>query len=276
VKNVRVHHNLLDNVSDDGIFLTAGTAADDTTPGGDIAIGQNLFSRCLTTFAFGVGRGRQKALANGLQTGSGVYIYRNVFDYRRPVHYHQPRSASEPQQVTSKGRFATYHGGPAWEPMNIYHNTIIADDVPRYTYGTAGLGDHMGHGTRRRVFNNIIVQLQALPGATLPPVSSDFQADGNLHWSKKRYPSGWGAADRFADPKFVKLAADWRTPMDLRLRPDSPTVDAGVGVPETWPDPVKMDDRGRPDIGALPQGARVWRVGVRGRLTMFGEETSSE
>lgn len=296
VKNVRLHHNLLDNVSDDGLFLTAGTGDDGTTPGGDVAISQNLFSRCLTTFAFGVGHGRQKVLAKGLQTGSGVRIYRNVFDYRRPVHYHQPRSANDPQEVTSKGRFAGDHGGPAWEPMDIYHNTIIADDVPRYTYGTVGLGDHMGKGTRRRVFNNIVVQLQALPGATLPPTSSDFQADGNLHWSvvqgpnfkgdlfakfrqskafaesQKHYAPGWGAGDVFADPKFVKFSADWRRPMDLRLRPESPAVNAGVPLPATWPDPLSQVDKGKRDLGALPLDVRPWHVGVPGRLMMFGEE----
>jgi len=67
VRNVKFHHNLLDNVSDDGIFLTATTAYDGTTPGRNIHIYQNRLSRCLTTFAFGVGHGRQK-MTSGRKT----------------------------------------------------------------------------------------------------------------------------------------------------------------------------------------------------------------
>jgi hypothetical protein len=52
VRGVALHHCLLDNVSDDGLFLTAGTAFDGTTPGGDFDIDQNRLSRCLTTLAF--------------------------------------------------------------------------------------------------------------------------------------------------------------------------------------------------------------------------------
>src|SRR4030095_2923331 len=74
VRGVWFHHNLLDNVSDDGIFLTAGTAFDGSTPGGDVHIFQHLLSRCLTTFAFGVGHGRQRAIEGGRQTGAGVEV----------------------------------------------------------------------------------------------------------------------------------------------------------------------------------------------------------
>jgi hypothetical protein len=297
VKGVRFHHNLLDNVSDDGLFLTAATAFDGTTHGGDVHIYQNLLSRCLTTFAFGVGHGRQKVTATGRQTGSGVFIYRNVFDYRRPVMYHQPTSPTGPQEITSKGRFASDHGSPAWEPMTIYHNTILADDPATYAYGTAGVGNAVGRGTQRRVFNNIIVQLNNLPGSFFPPPGSDLQADANLLWSvqagpdfkgdlfakfrkkgfeesKKVYPPGWGQADLFADPKFVRFDADWKASLDLRLEKGSPAAEAGLKLPESWADPVQSLDKGKPDLGAIPLGAEPWRVGVQGRLTMFGQEKS--
>ena len=296
VAGVRFHHNLLDNVTDDGLFLTAGTAYDGTTPGGDVQVYQNRLSRCLTTFAFGVGHGRQKAVPGGLQTGSGVLVFRNVFDYRRPLLYHQPRGPEQPQEVKSKGRVASDHGGPAWEPMTIYHNTILADDPATYAYGTAGLGDHVNHGTRRRVFNNVVVQMDGLPGRFFPPPAVDFQADGNLHWSagkgatfsgdpfakfrtskafvesKARYAPGWGAGDRFADPLFAEFGRDWKAATDLRLRPGSPAIDMGVSLPADWPDPWRQADQGKPDAGAVPLGADVWHVGVRGRLTAFGDD----
>lgn len=168
VKNVRFHHNLLDNVSDDGMFLTATTAYDGTTPGGNVHIYQNLLSRCLTTFAFGVGHGRQKMTPLGRQSGSGVFIYRNIFDFRRPVMYSQPQEGAA--EITSLGRIAGDHGGPLWEPMTIYHNTVLGVEPPFRGYYLAGLGGHLAGGSRRRLFNNIVAQANGEPGNVLPPV----------------------------------------------------------------------------------------------------------
>ncbi|MBI2194485.1 MAG: hypothetical protein HYU36_21110 [Planctomycetes bacterium] len=371
VRGVWFHHNLVDNISDDGLFLTAATGYDGVTPGGDIHIFQNRLARCLTTLAFGVGHGRQKTIPGGHQTGSGVHIYRNVFDYRRPVMYVQPGKPEDDQEITSRGRFASDHGSPAWEPMNIYHNTLIAGD-PASDYGAFGLGDHLLSGGARRVFNNIIVQTESVPGQTLPDlqapaasstppeageagasdpdpvdelvggdpkrkgsvrstvqgtvqgekvdsgaddeVESDaarsagpasekppaemrvrFEADGNLHWSprhgdsvsdflgafrrsprfeasKKAYPPGWANQDLYADPGFTRFDPGWRATLDLRLRPGSPAIDSGVPLPSEWPDPVRAGDAGLPDRGALPYGMMLWRVGVRGRLTLSGED----
>jgi len=293
VKGVRFHHNLLDNISDDGIFLTSTTGYDGTTFGGDVHIHQNVLSRCLTTLAFGVGHGRQKVLSNGKQTGSGVYVYRNVFDFRRPVMYHFPNDPKTAEELPSKGRFASDHGNPAWEPMNIYHNTLIADDGLRYHYGTSGLGHD-----RQRVFNNIVVQLDKFPSLALLTAKTDLQADGNLFWSdkqgaaldflqkvrqskvfaesKERYAPGWMAHDVFADPKFTKFNADWKTPLDLTLTKGSPAIDAGVPIPAEWPDPLRKQDKDKPDLGALPLDGETWRVGVHRRLTMFGESKPPE
>jgi hypothetical protein len=223
-----------------------------------------------------------------------VHIFRNVFDFRRPVMYHWPTGPEAPQEITSVGRVAGDHGGPAWEPMWIYHNTILAGGPPRYDYGTDGLVHGMGHGTSRRVFNNIVCLTRGLPGQTLPPTTADFQADGNLFWSasdgasfsgewlgrfrrspafeqsKQTYPPGWTTHDQFADPEFVKLVVDGKQPCDLRLRPRSPAIDAGVPLPNNWPDPLRESDSGTPDIGALPGGSSLWAVGVRGRMDVCG------
>jgi hypothetical protein len=301
VRGVHFHHNLLDNVSDDGIFLTSGTAYDGTTPGGEVYIYQNVLARCLTTFAFGVGHGRQKTTPTGKQTGAGVYIFRNVFDYRRPVLYQFPADPATTAEIPSRGRFASDHGSPAWEPMTIYHNTIIADDpATNYFYGTAGLGNSIGKGSYRRVFNNIVLQCRVLPGTFFPPAGTDLHADGNLFWSiakgpevtgdpfakfrqsaaftdsKTRYAPGWGAGDRFVDPKFLKVDGDWKTALDLRLGEGSPALDAGLALSANWPDPLRAADRGKPDLGALPLGGEPWCVGIQGRLTMFGAESEPQ
>jgi hypothetical protein len=308
VKNVRFHHNLLENLSDDGIFLTAGTAYDGTTPGGNVHIYQNLLSRCLTTCAFGVGHGRQKMTPLGRQAGAGVFIYRNIFDFRRPVMYTQPKE--DELQIASFGRVAGDHGGPLWEPMTIYHNTILPAEPPFRNYYLSGMGGHLAEASMRRLFNNIVVQTSGPPGNVLPSVvppesatraasalsakmSIGFQADGNLHWSqseqttfevmftrfrgspdyqasKQLYRPGWAAHDVVADPKFVSFDANWQAALDCRLRPDSTALNAGVPIPDDWPDPLRAVDRGKPDIGAIPAGVGPWRIGARGRLTAFG------
>lgn len=293
VRGVKYHHNYLDNVTDDGLFLTSGTAYDGTTYGGDLEITQNLFSRCLTTFAFGVGHGRQRAVEGGLQTGSGAKIARNVFDFRGPIKYHQPKGPEDKQELVSHGRVAGDHGSPAWEPIDFYHNTVLNDTDRVWGYF---FGNGMSRGAHRRVFNNIVVDLTKAPGATFPPPTADFAADANLFWttdptvkvpanpfakfqaskeyaaSKSKYPPGWGTHDLYADPRFVKLPDDRRTPPDLRLRPDSPAVNAGVTLPGEWPDPLRAADAGKPDLGAIPLNAEVWRVGVGGRFSAFGDD----
>lgn len=306
VKNVQFHHNLVDNVSDDGLFLTAATAFDGTTPGGNVHIYQNRLARCLTTFAFGVGHGRQKTTSTGKQAGAGVFIYRNVFDFRRPVMYQQPKP--DESQITTFGRVASDHGGPLWEPMTIYHNTILHVEPPYRNYYLAGLGGHLAEGSVRKVFNNIVVQTQGPPGTVLPilvpegknqPLKTlEFQADGNLHWSyetkptieilskfrnspsykasQEWYPDGWTAHDKVADPKFAGFQLDWREPADARLLEDSPAVNAGVELPKTWTDPIRKSDMGAPDVGALPFGVAPWPIGVRGRLNVLNQPAHGE
>lgn len=355
VRNVRFHHNLMDNLSDDGIFLTARTAYDGTTPGGNVSIYQNRFARCLTTFAFGVGHGRQKMTEHGRQTGAGVSIYRNIFDFRRPVMYQQP--GENATELPSFGRIMGDHGGPLWEPMTIYHNTILQAEPPFRSYYLGGMGGHLAGGSMRRVFNNLLVQVEGAPGHVLPPVTLpqteetkapvkpkpkkdplddlldqsplktkpsknrpgdlklgkavgeeekvpkaplpiDFQADANLQWSygtkpteelfqrfrnspeyensKKLYASGWTTHDVIADPWLQSFDADWKSLVDLRLPTDSPAIDAGVPLPRDWSDPLREGDKGRPDLGAASEGIDPWRVGMRGRLTVFGGAVSPD
>ena len=314
VARVRFHHNLLDNVSDDGVFLTAGTSFDGVTPGGGFEVTQNRFSRCLTTFALGVGHGRQKVLADRIQTGAGGHVARNVFDFRRPVHYYQPRAADDPHKVDSRGRLLGDHGSPAWEPLTFHHNTVLNADTPfRSGYG-GGTNGGMGRAGARRVYNNIFLNTEGQPGYVLPEVTKpkpdeaaagakpfvpEFAADGNLHWSivsefdamsflsqlrrsarsadeRAGRALGWSPRDAAVDPRCVRVSPDWRTTCDLRLRSDSPALRAGVFGRHEWLDPLPVNNNeSLVDIGAFPAGITPWRIGVRGRLTVFGEEAES-
>lgn len=299
VRGLKFHHNLVENVSDDAMFLTAATGFDGSTHGGDVQIYQNRFARNLTCFAFGVGHGRQKVLDVGRQTGVGAWIYRNVFDFRQPVMYRWPSGPNDVQELDSLGRIAGDHGSPIWEPMWIYHNTILAGDTPRYDYGTGGMVGGIGKSGQRRVLNNIFAQKLGTPGQTLPPAGTNFVGDGNLFWSyelgeslaptflsklrankgiadsKQLYPAGWATHDQYADPKFNTFAVDHRAGVDLRLSDTSPALDKGVALDEQWPDPLRAADVKQPDLGAVPCGIEPWRVGVYGRLDVFGNAASS-
>jgi hypothetical protein len=296
VRGVDFHHNLVENISDDGLFLTCGTAPDGTTHGGDVRLWQNRFARCLTTFAFGVGHGRQKVLPTGRQTGAGVWIHNNVFDQRRWVPYFVPRSAEDPQEFTFMGRLAGDHGSPAWEPLCFYHNTVLSGDAPFRGGYLDGLGRAISPGSPRRLLNNIVVQAAGLPGAVFQEQNPDLIADANLHWSaapgeavdaaeflrklrgakaalegKARYPAGWSAQDQYADPQFVKFSPDPRAPVDVRLQSASPARNAGVPVPPDWPAPLRSA-AARGDLGAIPFGTTPWRVGINGRLDASGQD----
>ncbi len=317
VTNVRFHHNLLDNLTDDGLFLTATASNLGDMPGGPMLVYQNRLSRSLTMFAFGVGHGRQTTTDDGIVTGAGVWIFRNVLDFRRPVLAGQPRGADEPQELASFGRSVGDHGSPIWEPMFFYQNTIIAREPAFRSFYAHGWGGHMKE-TARAVLNNIIVQVERPVGSFVGSRGYALMLDGNLHWSlaeggdlekihamvnktlrdeplnvpafprKLIYPDQTDPAgpnpladlvelasksdptpyraqhDQCADPRFVRLEADWREHNDYRLRSDSPAAGAAVAIPAGWPDPLRGSGPG--DVGAIPVGHDGWRVGVRGRF----------
>ena len=290
VQDVSIHHCLLDNVSDDGFFVTCGTSPDGTTPGGNVRLTQNYLTGCLTTFAFGVGHGRQKTVgANDAKaTGTGVWIARNVLDFRRPVRYQQPPRGET--QITTFGRFGGDHGSPAWEPMFIWQNTFLSAEGPyRGAYGL-GVAQAMGKGTHRHIANNIFLQFAGVPGEVLPEGKVDLHTDGNIHWatgltsgaaesflrrhrSSPRFAeSKWAEHDRCADPAFVSASADLQKPLDLRLQPGSAALHGGVAIDPSWPDPL----RGKAgDAGAVPHDAEPWRIGIRGRLDAFGNPAAT-
>ncbi len=278
IKGLKLHHCLVDNFNDDGIYLTAAEA------GGDVHIYQNYISRCLHAFSY----------HGNFKPGSGVKVYRNLIDLRRPVPYMWPEKADDPNFPEPKageprrwpwtGRLCGDHGSPVWEPLAFYHNTVIWRDSAFRDYYGGGWGGHVN--SKRAVFNNIFVQLEGNPGLNFDVSDGKLlQIDGNLLWSlrdgpkfqgdffaafraserfkasQKGYKPGWTASDRFADPMLTSLSADYRVPLDARLKEGSPAIDSGVSLPAGWPDPLRGEDKGKPDMGALPLGAMPFKVG---------------
>lgn len=269
---LRFHHNLVDNFNDDGIEPGPKKAR------GTTLVYQNLITRTLNPFTAHA----SKPIPVDAEPGSGVFVFRNVVDLRQGTYKGPPTEPdpsgsflNEPTQLVCHD-----HGSPIHAVYYVYHNTFLLQQRAFRDYYGFSWGSHT-RGTTRRVFNNIFVQVEGMPGLNFTGASpdDDFQADANLLWgvkdgpthaadyfakfrqsplfaaSKKQYPPGWGANDFVADPKFRSLADD------LRLQRGSPAIDAGLPIPSEWPDPLRDIDAGKPDLGAFPFEAEPLQVG---------------
>ena len=93
VDGLKFHHNYVHNLQDDGVYLSSFRKI--TNPQrGPREIYQNVISGCLMAFAFG----------GNAHLSSDVHVYRNILDSSSAV---------------------SDHGGPPWESMRWYHNTIL-------------------------------------------------------------------------------------------------------------------------------------------------------
>jgi hypothetical protein len=276
--NVKFHNNLVENLQDDGIYLSPmyrRYRLDKTDP--EIQIYQNLFRGMLTALAYG---------GSEPTTEDRVVIYRNVFDLRQPVYTGRP-STRNPKANTNAGQPMGDHGSPPWAAMNIYHNTyIVAEQARDASFGTAGAP---AIGRPRRVFNNLYLHLARLPGFIPPDTDKDAVLDGNLYWapgveakqadtlfakyrgselfarSKPLYAAGSSSHCVVMDPKLLHFQRDNLRQSDVRLQAESPAIDAGVELPSEWPDPVRSLDQGKPDIGAMSKEAPEFRAGRAAR-----------
>jgi hypothetical protein len=280
----RIHNSFVDNFNDDG--LEPGPQRER----GRIFIYQNFITRVLSPFT-AHGKKPQPVVT---EPGSGVYIYRNIVDLRRGT-YKSPPEKEDPTGAYldhETDLIAHDHGSPVHPNYYVYQNTFLMQS-PYRGYFDFTWGAHT-KSTTRRVFNNLFIQVQGMPGLNVSGTSADddFQSDGNLLWSLKNGPSitddvfakfrksaivekskqyyapGWAANDVFADPKLMSLDAKGTLPLDARLQPGSPAIDAGVTLPVDWPDPLRAADKGKPDIGAIPVSADAPSFGVHGRIKM--------
>ena len=284
IKNLKFHHNYIDNFNDDG-FEVGAKKRDH-----EIYCYQNRFSRTLINFTLHeIVKDESPATVD---EGSGVYIARNVVDLRQGT-FKSPPNEQDPTgaYLNQTGMLCSDHGGPTWPHYYFYHNTVLRSDPSFRGYYGFSMGGQGLRNTQRRVFNNIFVQLDGVPGLNFLMGSDDVMVDGNLHWGtvagpsyagdffkqsqpaafkKTPPPPGMMEHDLFADPKFAKSPASVDADCDLTLVKGSPAINAGVAVPVAWVDPLREHDEGAPDLGAFPAGIKPWRVGVRGRVSIFG------
>ena len=281
-RDIRFHHNLVDNIQDDGIYVSSPTPYFSD----GLYIYQNLIRQAVDGFG-GHARGGP---------GGKIYLYRNVIDLRGRLQFSRPTEKKPGGDI--------FPGHAAWlvhnpdhiihmEDIYMYQNTVLAH--VGHTLGSfcAGMVMHFSPDAERRVFNNLYVYTG---GAKQYPVAFGYKRDkanlafdGNLHWhanpevktpadyfktsrnhplseaNKGIYPDGWDAHSVIGDPKFVSFDADPNRTVDLRLQPDSLARRAGISLPSNWPDPLRPKDEASPDIGALPIGGGPLKVGIDGR-----------
>ncbi len=290
VRNLKFHHNFVDNFNDDG--LECGAKLRDHT----IYIYQNRIGRCLIPLTQHETEKDEAPLDH--DPDSGMYVYRNVFDMRGGTYKSPP---AEPDTTGAflhgEGHLVGDHGGPIWPVMRVYHNAFLRETPVFRNYFLFGLGAQGLRQNERDVFNNIFVQTDRNPGVVFGgmKVPANIREGGNILWgikegpdfsgdlfakfrnsplfteSQKIHAPGWTTQDRLVDPNFVNLTAEQTTATDLRLRPDSPGINSGVSLPETWPDPFRDADSNAPDIGPLPVGVPAWSIGIDGRQSLFGD-----
>ena len=238
-----------------------------------IRIERNQFKQVLTALAFG---------GTWPVTRDEIYIYRNVFDLRYPIQTGRPSTQSAEPRF-SHGKLIGDHGSPPWPAMRIYHNTVVALDKQRDAAMASLNGTKAGN--ERRVFNNIFLHLDRMPGLRGADPAQNAIADGNLYWSsvteglvpdkvfgryrkseqyaasRELYPAGASTNAVLADPLLKSVLKDRVEQLEPTLKEGSAAIDSGVEVPSDWPDSLREKDAGKPDIGALPLGTELFSVG---------------
>lgn len=266
------HHNLITELQDDGLYLSPmyRRIGHDRA---QLNIYQNLFGACATALAMGGPRPETDI----------VYLYRNIFDLRGTIPFSRPRT--DKPVVPYTGKPIGDHGGPPWPDMFVYHNTFI--QTQRSRLALMAFDAAVRETTRRYVFNNLFYHHNNLPRFVARGDKGDLRVDGNLYWTPdmtssnaSSYFNRFRASDAFtasqqqvqggstshsivADPNWASDPNSDPWPMDVRSVQGSPMIDAGIAIDQEWPDPLRGEDEGQPDIGALPYKSAVFQVGPR-------------
>lgn len=273
---IRFHHNLVDRMQDDGIYLSSPTHYFND----NIHVYQNVIRDIFTTFGCN---------STGGPRGD-IFIYRNLIDQRQGAPFNRP-TPKNPEGGMLRGHGFLAHGNDliGIESLHFYQNTFITETWSgSYAARTWTVTNER---TRRQVFNNIFVYLNRYPDPAYPQ-EHDIQMDGNLHWSpapetklpvgflekvrtakgsklmQAKYKTEWEANSFVADPRFMAFELAAAAKNDYRLRKDSPAVGKGVALPKELTDPQRPADGARPDVGAFPLGIDGFDVGRHGRLKL--------
>jgi hypothetical protein len=294
--NVEFHHNWINNLNDEGLFLDANQSQ-------NIRIFANVILKTLSPISFA-----------GAKVAGPFFIYRNLVDVRAPTAGHRPRHPGD----TDVWRYGnTFKSNGIDGPYDLFQNTFLV-------YGQREQASYLhyrdlGGANPRRSFNNIFVSVNPdtdsdRPIMFLPAPSFPGPTDGNLYRrigmatrplfrylaydfdggsypagtflsiddlktnapprkffekSQSQYAPGYEANSKEADPQFLSIGTDgrFRSSDDLRLADTSPARGAGIVLPDDLRalDNAVVPGAAVPDIGAYPFGTVGFAVGVDGR-----------
>jgi hypothetical protein len=275
-RGIRFHHNLVDRMQDDGIYLSSPTHYFND----DIHIYQNLIRNIFSTFACNNTGGPR----------GDIFIYRNLVDQRQGVPFHRP-SLKNPEGGVLRGHVFLAHGNDLLgiENLHFYQNTFITETWSGSYAGRTWTVTN--DRTRRRIFNNLFVYLNRYPDPANPE-AHDIRMDGNLHWCaaagaklpdgflekvraakgsklmQAKYAAGWETRSLVAEPRLQAFEPAAAALNDYRLKNDSPALRKGVPLPKDYADPLRPTGGENPDIGAFPLGAAIPAYGRQGRTKL--------
>jgi hypothetical protein len=248
----------------------------------EVHLYQNVIRDVLTAVAFG---GPEQVNTDR------AYIYRNLIVLNDLVPTGRPTDIAMPARLTP-GNPMGDHGSPPWSAMWIYHNTFQMLTPGRSAdFGLTGAASP----ERPRYFVNNIVAVGYKPAvgdesgaagssasakprlpAVMVPAPDVGISDGNLYgfsgvdaaaaaaiFDKYRKSPAFAESAKQYDGGFTSRSLTGDPQLDEHEVPrsGSPAVDAGAPIPADWPDVLRDEDAGRPDIGALPLGTAPLRVG---------------
>ena len=277
-RDVKFHHNWIDNMNDESLFI-------DAVETHDLLIYQNVFTRCLSAISYALGA-----------PSGPTRIYRNLFDLRRPTAGKRPTQVGV-TEVFFQGHLFKTGGRNPEGPFDLFQNTCLVFRLkanPLFGHYT-----HIEGAEQRRSLNNIFVAIDPdsannLPITLLPPIGFPGRTDGNCYFRMSKAKrklfqviggptfhtleelqcspycaqTGHEAESIAKDPLFRRIGGITSSTIgdDLRLRSESSARGKGIELPDDLrtPDPL-APSRGRPDIGCYQSGKPGLSVGVDSR-----------
>ena len=148
-QHLEFSRNWIDNLNDEALVVDGAAVS-------DLHVFENVVERCLSALSYA-----------GNAVGGSVFVYRNLFDLRRPTVGIRPRldpGADDPSRVMRHGQF--FKSTPPDGPLDLFHNTILVarqSIQSSYALFRNYIGEH-----RRRSLNNIFVAFNTTAESDLP------------------------------------------------------------------------------------------------------------
>ncbi len=243
--NVKFHHNLIRNCTDDAVELEGWERE-------NMEFYNNFIYDCWT------------GISIGPNPVGPMYIYRNIV----------LTTQTFDGQVGRSIKFGVKFGGNTLEDTKVYHNTFYATDNGEI-WRTWEPDSDIHEYTDMEFINNIFYYNGEGTGL-INTEGIRFPCDqGNLFngnaYSKRsglqymQECDGWETTGYVISNPFVNITSDFP---NVTLNNEAHIIDQGLSYVKNkgWPDNIQIED-GAPDVGSLEKGIAFEPVGVEGKFT---------